>query len=167
MFRAVCVNANVVRTSLATIKASGETDSPLSVLSFPRTRIQLGAGLWTDPRIYFWARSSGLIAYFWGAKNVTWTGWKVGQRGTWWGSTRLSAGSCTWGGTNPCISTGLGQTCWRAALQRGTWVSWWMTSWPWASSVPWLPRKLMGSWDASRGVWPAGQGRFSFPSTLP
>ena len=35
------------------------------------------------------------------------------------------------------------------------------------SSVPWLPRKLMGSWDASRRVWPAGQGRFSFPSTLP
>jgi len=22
-------------------------------------------------------------------------------------------------------------------------------------------------WDASRGVWPAGRGRFSFPSTLP
>ena len=25
----------------------------------------------------------------------------------------------------------------------------------------------MGSWGASRRVWPAGQGRFSFPSTLP
>jgi len=24
-------------------------------------------------------------------------------------------------------STGLGQTCWRAALLRGTWVSWWTT----------------------------------------
>ena len=43
------------------------------------------------------------------------------------------------------------------------WMSWWMTSWPWASSVPWLPRRPMGSWGASRGVWPAGQGRFSFP----
>jgi len=37
------------------------------------------------------------------------------------------AGSCTWGGTTLCINTGLGQTCWRAALWRGTWVSWWMT----------------------------------------
>ena len=37
----------------------------------------------------------------------------------------------------------------------------------WASSVPWLPRKLMGSWGALGGVWPVGQGRFSFPSTLP
>jgi len=27
----------------------------------------------------------------------------------------------------PCTSTGLGLTCWRAALWRGTWVSWWMT----------------------------------------
>jgi len=24
-------------------------------------------------------------------------------------------------------STGLGWTCWRAALRRGTWVSWWTT----------------------------------------
>jgi len=30
-----------------------------------------------------------------------------------------------------------------------------------------LPRKVMGSWDALGGVWPAGRGRFSFPSTLP
>jgi len=29
------------------------------------------------------------------------------------------------------------------------------------------PRKPMGSWGASRRVWPAGRGRFSFPSTLP
>jgi len=35
------------------------------------------------------------------------------------------------------------------------------------SSVPWLPRRLMGSWGALRGMWPAGRGRFSFPSTLP
>jgi len=91
----------------------------------------------------------------------------VGRRGTWWSSTRASAGSCTWGGTTPCISTGLGRTCWRAALQRGTWVSWWTTGWPWASSVPWFPRRPMASWDALRGLWPAGRGRFSSPSTLP
>jgi len=30
-------------------------------------------------------------------------------------------------GTTPCTSTGLGQTCWREALWRETWVSWWMT----------------------------------------
>ena len=29
------------------------------------------------------------------------------------------------------------------------------------------PRKPMGSWGESRRVWPAGRGRFSFPSTLP
>jgi len=33
--------------------------------------------------------------------------------------------------------------------------------------VPWLPRKPMASWDALGGVWPAGRGTFSFPSTLP
>ena len=30
-----------------------------------------------------------------------------------------------------------------------------------------LPRKPMGSWGASRGVWAAGQERFSSPSALP
>jgi len=29
--------------------------------------------------------------------------------------------------------------------------------------LPWLPRKLVGSWDALGG----GRGRFSFSSTLP
>ena len=24
----------------------------------------------------------------------------------------------------------LGMTCWRGALRRGTWVSWWTTGWP-------------------------------------
>ena len=45
---------------------------------------------------------------------------KGSLRGTWWDSTRANAGSCTWGGTTPCTSTGLGWTCWRAALRRGT-----------------------------------------------
>ena len=95
--------------------------------------------------------------------SKTWTGW----RGTWWSSTRASAGSCTWGGTTPCTSTGLGLTSWRAALQRGTWECWWTTSWPWASSVPWLPRWPVGSWGALRGVCPVGRGRFSSLSTQP
>ena len=73
--------------------------------------------------------------------------------------------SCTWGGTTPCIITGLGWTCWRAAVWRGTWVSWW-TGWPWASSVPWLPRRPMAFWDSLGRVWPAGRGRFFLPSTL-
>ena len=95
-----------------------------------------------------------------------WTGWRVGCRGTWWSSTRISVGTCTWGGATPCTSTGSGLTCWRAALWRVTWVSWWRTSWPWASHVPWLPRP-MGSRGALGGVCPAGRGRFYFPSTLP
>jgi len=36
-----------------------------------------------------------------------------------------------------------------------------------SSSVPWLPRRPMASWGALGRVWPAGRGRFSFPSTLP
>jgi len=36
-----------------------------------------------------------------------------------------------------------------------------------SSSVPWLPRRPMGSWGALRGLWPAGRGRFSSPSPLP
>ena len=50
------------------------------------------------------------------------------------------------------ISTGLGRTCWRAALWRGTWVCWGMTGWPWASSVPRMPRRPMASWGALRSV---------------
>ena len=63
-------------------------------------------------------------------------------------------------------SRGLGQTCCRAVPRWGTWVSRGMTGWPWASSVPWLPRRPVASRDSSRGVWPAGRGRFSFPSAL-
>jgi len=40
---------------------------------------------------------------------------------------RFNKGKCRvlhLGGNN---STGLGQSCWRAALWRGTWVFWWMT----------------------------------------
>jgi len=36
-----------------------------------------------------------------------------------------------------------------------------------SQQVPWLPRRPMGSWGALGGVWAAGRGRFSFPSTLP
>ena len=32
--------------------------------------------------------------------------------------------------------------------------------------MPWLPRRLMGSWGALGRVWPLGRGRFSFPSAL-
>ena len=42
----------------------------------------------------------------------------------------------------------------------------------WAASHPTLQppclmASLVGSWGASRGVWPAGRGRFSSPSALP
>ena len=55
---------------------------------------------------------------------------------------------------------------WEAALQRRTWESWWTARCPWASSVPWWPRRPLGSWGALGGVWPAGRGRWSSPSTL-
>ena len=41
---------------------------------------------------------------------------------------KASAGSCTWGGTTPCTSTGCELTCWKAALWRGTWECWWVIS---------------------------------------
>ena len=51
--------------------------------------------------------------------------------------------------------------CWRGALQRRTWVFWWTTDWPWASSVPWGPRKPKLSWGALHRVWSAEQERWS------
>ena len=33
--------------------------------------------------------------------------WRDSLSGTWWCSTRASAGSCTWGGTTPCTSKDL------------------------------------------------------------
>jgi len=43
-----------------------------------------------------------------------------------------------------CISTGLGEVCWREALQRRTLVPWWTTGWPWASHMHLWPRKPNG-----------------------
>ena len=50
---------------------------------------------------------------------------------------------------------------------RDTW-KWkvWGKSYPWPSSAPLLPVRQMFSWGLLR-VWPAGQGRFSSPSSLP
>jgi len=75
-----------------------------------------------------------------------------GLRGTWWGSTRTSVKSYTWGGTIACISTVWRLICWREALQRRTGVFWQPTGWPWTSSVPLWPRRLMDSfwWHAVR-----------------
>jgi len=96
----------------------------------------------------------------------TWTGCRVGQRGTLWGSTRASVESCTSEGITACISTGWGLTCWKEVLWRTPWMSWWATGWPSASSAPWWPRRPMGSSGAFKRVWPVGQGRWSSPSTL-
>jgi len=37
----------------------------------------------------------------------------------------------------------------------------WTTGWPWVSNVPWSPRKPMASWGALKGMWSAGQGKWS------
>jgi len=74
-----------------------------------------------------------------------WTERRVGWRGIWWGSTRASVESCTWGGIMACISTGWELICWTEALQRRTRVSWWPAKCPWASS---------GTWDIrAHGLW--------------
>ena len=99
--------------------------------------------------------------------SKTWTDWRAGQLETRWGLTKVIVVSFTWEGITTSICTGWDMTCWKGALQRRIWGSWWMTGWPRASSVPWWPRRPMGSWDALKGVWPAGQGRLSSPSTLP
>lgn len=41
-----------------------------------------------------------------------------------------------------------GLTCWRGALRRRTWVSWWTAGHPWARSVPCWPERPMISWGA-------------------
>ena len=99
--------------------------------------------------------------------SKTWTDWRAGQLETRWGLTKVIVVSFTWEGITTSICTGWDMTCWKGALQRRIWGSWWMTGWPRASSVPWWPRRPMGSWDALKGVWPAGHARWSSPSTLP
>jgi len=51
----------------------------------------------------------------------TWTSSGSGLVQTSWGSTRHSAGSCTWVGASPGINTGWGMKGLRAALPRRTW----------------------------------------------
>ena len=92
-----------------------------------------------------------------------WTDWIDGLRPTVWGSTRRSAGSCTWVTTTPCNATGLGSSGWKATQQKRTLGCWSTASWTWASSVPRWPRRPMASWLVSGIVWPAGAGRWSCP----
>ena len=96
-----------------------------------------------------------------------WTGRKVGQRRTCWGSIRESADSYTWGGITVCFAICKGLTRRKWALWRRACVFWWVTGWLWTSSVSLLPIRPVVSWDALQWVWPASQGRFSFPFSLP
>ena len=48
-----------------------------------------------------------------------------GPRPIVWGSTRLSAGSCTWVTTTPCTCYRLGKSGWKAAWWERTWGCWW------------------------------------------
>jgi len=44
-----------------------------------------------------------------------------------WAERNLNKFDCTWEGKTRCSSTGLGWTCCRAAVWRGTWECWWVT----------------------------------------
>lgn len=75
-------------------------------------------------------------------------GWREGQRGTSQNSMTVGEESCTWEGIMRCTSAGKGLICWERDLWRRTWISWWPTGWPWASSVPLWQRRSMVSWSA-------------------
>ena len=95
-----------------------------------------------------------------------WTDWSDGPRSTVWGSTKPSAGSCTWVTTTPCNATGLGRSGWKADKQKRTLRCWLTVGWTWASSVPRWPRRPTASWFVSGIVWPAGAGRWSWEVDL-
>ena len=50
-------------------------------------------------------------------------------RGSQHGFTKGKIMSSTWGGIRARISAGRGLSCWKGALQRRTWGSWWPTRW--------------------------------------
>jgi len=56
-----------------------------------------------SPRAYTAVHQQAVVP-----SSEPWAGWRGGQRGTWWGSTRARAGSCAWGGTTPGTSAGWG-----------------------------------------------------------
>ena len=97
----------------------------------------------------------------------TWTGLRGGPIQNSWNSTRPSARSCTWVGAIPNSNTGCVEKGLRVALRRRTWGCWWMRNLIWPSSVGSQPSRPTVSWAASKGEWPAGQGRWFCPSTLP
>lgn len=89
------------------------------------------------------------------------TAWRNGLAGVSRSSTRRSAKSCIWRGKTPdTTSICWGLSSWKAAWQRGLWLSWW----PWANSVPLQQRSLVVLWGCIR-VLPSGEGRWSFPIT--
>ena len=66
----------------------------------------------------------------------------------------------------PSINTGWAENKLKAALRRRAWGCWWVKSWTWASNVCLQPRKPTVSWAASKEAWPAGRGRWFWPSAL-
>lgn len=64
------------------------------------------------------------------------TGWRNGMSGISTSSAKGTAKPCRLGWTNPCTSTHWGLASRKGALQRRTWVSRWIPSWPWAGNVP-------------------------------
>lgn len=71
----------------------------------------------------------------------TWIGWTDGPRAKVWGSTKLSAGSCTWRTTTLCNTTGWWKSDLKAVWQTGTWGYLSIAGWTWAISTPRWPRR--------------------------
>ena len=67
---------------------------------------------------------------------------------------------------NPHYQYELGVKGLRAALQKDTWGYRWVGKWTSVSTVPSQPRKPTVSWAAFQAARPAGQERWSRPSTL-
>lgn len=85
--------------------------------------------------------------------------WKLGPHN------RVRFNMATWAKAMPDMHTDWEKNL-RAALQRGTWESWWSKSLTWASNVHLQPRKPIVSGPARKERWPAERERWLSPFTL-
>lgn len=69
------------------------------------------------------------------------------------------------GGNNPCNDTVCRLACWRAALLKSTWGSWWTEGCIGASSGPWHQGRPTVSWALWTEAWPV-DWRKDYPPLL-